>query len=365
MTTRRGRGRTLPPTILGIESSCDETAAAVVTGPTGVLSNVVASQHDLHARYAGVVPEIASRAHVERIVPVVEEALRQADRRLSDLDAIAVGHRPGLIGSLLVGVSAAKTLAWALDRPLVGIDHVHAHLHGVFLSPPGGASAPVPAAAFPALGLVVSGGHTSLFLVHEPLVLERLGRTIDDAVGEAYDKTATLLHLGYPGGPFLDRLAGEGDDRAHDFPVAALGPDRLDFSFSGLKTAVLYAVRGRPVSGGGAWERDASGLSPAAVADFAASFQRAAITALRRTVGRALDRHPEVRTLIVGGGVSANSRLRREMTALAGDRSIDLRLPDPAYCIDNAAMIAGLAACRFERGTFDDLTLSAHSRSAT
>jgi N6-L-threonylcarbamoyladenine synthase len=353
------------PLILGLESSCDETAAAVVAGGTRVRSNVIATQHDLHERFAGVVPEIASRAHLERVMPVVEAALDEAGTRPGDVDAIAVGHRPGLIGSLLVGVSAAKALAWALARPLIGVDHVHAHLHAGRLGPPDGGDPPPPV-AWPALGLVVSGGHTSLFHLAGPLAPEVLGRTIDDAVGEAYDKAATILGLGYPGGPAIDDLAREGNDAAHDFPVAHLGRDRLDFSFSGLKTALLYAVCGTPVGRGRAarFERDAASWSRAERADFAASFQRAAVTAVMRKLRRALDRHDGARTLLVGGGVAANRRLRAELAALAAERDLDLRLPPAAYCLDNAAMIAGLAAERYDRGSFDDLALAASPRSA-
>jgi N6-L-threonylcarbamoyladenine synthase len=322
-----------------------------------VLSNVIATQHELHERYAGVVPEIASRAHLERIGPVIEEALSEAAVSMDDLDAIAVGHRPGLIGSLLVGVSAAKALAWSLGKPIIGVDHIHAHLYAGLLEsrPP----------AFPAIGLVVSGGHSSLFLVRDPLDAEPIGRTIDDAVGEAYDKAATILQLGYPGGPVLDRLAQTGNDRAHHLPVATLGRDSLDFSFSGLKTALLYAVCGPPNRRGGAAavERDASTLSPQQKADFAASFQRAAITAVKKKLTRAIDQHPSTRTLLVGGGVSANSRLRSELTTLATNRGLDLRLPKMEYCLDNAAMIAGLAAERLMRDEVDDFTLSAAARS--
>jgi N6-L-threonylcarbamoyladenine synthase len=344
--------------VLGLESSCDETAAAIVEGGTRVLSNVIATQHDLHERYGGVVPEIASRAHLERLVPVVEEAFRIANVEPAALEAIAVGHRPGLIGSLLVGVSAAKALAWSLGRPLIGVDHVHAHLYAPLL----GAGEDDP--DWPALGLVVSGGHTSLFRLDGPLRIARLGRTIDDAVGEAYDKAATILHLGYPGGPRVDALAATGDDRAHDFPVSMLGRGSLDFSFSGLKTALLYAVCGHPDRATGAMPRDASAYDEQAIADFAASFQRAAVTAIMRKIRRALDGARDLRTILVGGGVSANSRLRADLAALAEERGVTLRLPPMEYCLDNAAMIAGLAAWRLGRGEVDDLTLSAAPMSA-
>jgi len=382
----------LQPLILGVETSCDETAAAVVRGGRDVLSNVVASQHDLHEEFAGVVPEIASRAHLERILPVIRAAMREAGLQYNDLGAIAIGHRPGLIGSLLVGVSAAKALAWSLGKPLIGVDHIVAHLFACELSPPpfeGGGTGvgetsvvdgrvhphPVPppprgggdsgAAAsnitFPALGLVVSGGHTSLLLLRDALDIELIGRTIDDAAGEAFDKAATILELGYPGGPAVDRLSRDGNHRAHDFPIAQLGSDSLDFSFSGLKTALLYAVKGVPQGRGGnaIFARDASMLSDQQKADFAASFQRAVVRAIVRRVERALERFPQATCLVIGGGVSANSRLRADLSALSTKRGIELRLPPPAYCIDNAAMIAGYAARKFERAAFDDLTLAA------
>ncbi len=343
--------------ILGIESSCDETAAAVVRNGRAVLSNVIATQHDLHEEFAGVVPEIASRAHVERIQPVIERALAEANVTASALDAVAVGNRPGLIGSLLVGVSAAKALAWGLGVPVIGVDHVAAHLYAGLLEadPP----------AFPALGLVVSGGHTSLFEMSSVLEMRRIGRTIDDAIGEAYDKAATMLELGYPGGPRVDALAASGDDRGHDFPVASLGKDSLDFSFSGLKTALLYAARGRPQGRGAdvTYEREASDLSERDRADFAASFQRAAVRAIMRNLDRALEARPGVRTVLVGGGVSANTRLRAELTALGEDREIDVRLPAMDYCLDNAAMIAGFAHERLRAGAVDGWDLSASPRS--
>lgn len=340
--------------ILGIESSCDETAAAVVRDGVHVLSNVIATQHELHERYAGVVPEIASRAHLERITPVIREALRQANVTLGDLDAIAVGHCPGLIGSLLVGVSAAKALAWSLGKPLIGVDHIHAHLYAGLLD--------AEAASFPALGLVVSGGHTSLFYLCDPLDVKLLGRTIDDAIGEAYDKAATILDLGYPGGPKLDALAQSGDDRAHDLPISMLGRDSLDFSFSGLKTALLYAVHGLPERGK-SHERSDIRLSQQEKADFAASFQRAAVTAVIRKLKRALKRYP-VSTILTGGGVTANSRLRGELLELGQAMKIDVRLPRMEYCLDNAAMIAGLASLRYRAKQFDDWSLSASPQSA-
>lgn len=343
------------PIVLGIETSCDETAAAVVDAFTEVKSNIIATQHDLHRVYAGVVPEIASREHLQRILPVIRESLTEAGVTLSQLDAIAVTNRPGLIGSLLVGVSAAKALAWSLEIPVIGVDHIVAHLYAGLLD-----EKPVD---FPAIGLVVSGGHSSIFHLQSSIDCELLGKTIDDAVGEAYDKTATILGLGYPGGPALDKLAQQGDDSAHDLPIAQLGRDSLDFSFSGLKTAMLYAVRGQPQKQGNShvFMRSADDLTPQQIADFAASFQRAAATALLRKLKTALDRY-DVSTLLVGGGVSANSRLRNELTELADKRNLDLRLPEMQYCMDNAAMIAGLASEKFKANAFDDWTLTASPR---
>jgi len=347
---------TTVPLILGIETSCDETAASVVRGGREVLSNVIATQHELHEQYAGVVPEIASRAHLERILPVIREALREANISHHDLDAVAVGHQPGLIGSLLVGVSAAKALAWSLEVPLIAVDHIAAHLYAGALD-----NEPI---AYPALGIVVSGGHTSLFHVTGPTQVRLLGKTIDDAVGEAFDKAATILELGYPGGPAIDAMASHGNDRAHDLPVSKLAGDRLDFSFSGLKTALLYAVCGQPTGRGkdATFERDASALSEQEKADFAASFQRAAITAVMRNVQRAHEAQP-TNMLLVGGGVSANSRLRSELKTFAKARDIDLRLPAMEYCLDNAAMIAGLAAHYHAAGEFADWSLAASPRS--
>jgi len=339
--------------ILGLETSCDETAAAVVDARRRVLSSVVASQTNLHAEYAGVVPEIASRAHAERILPVVRETLSQAGVGLGMLSAIAVGHRPGLIGSLVVGVSAAKALAWSLSLPLVGIDHVHAHLYAGVLDAD---DAPL----FPALGLVVSGGHTSLYELSGWLSPRRLGGTIDDAMGEAYDKAAAILDVPFPGGPNLDRLAASGNDRAVDLPVSRLGKDSLDFSFSGLKTALLYAARGVP---GERAPAPPPLLDDRRRADLAASFQRAASRAVTIKLERALEQasHRGVRyaSLLTGGGVTANSRLRTELASFAAAHHLRLVLPPMHLCVDNAAMIAGLAHELLRAGAVGDLSLRA------
>lgn len=355
--------------ILGLETSCDETAAAVVQDGRLVLSNVVAAQHNLHERYRGVVPEIASRAHLQNINPVIHEALEQAGMTLEEIDAVAVGHRPGLIGSLLVGVSAAKTLAWATGKPLIGIDHVRAHLHAATLtthteSDPVSTEAPGPL-AFPALGLVVSGGHSSLYAMTSPTDLTLLGSTIDDAVGEAYDKVAVILDVGYPGGPKLDKLAQQGNPTAHDLPRSMLKPGSLDFSFSGLKTAVLYTVRGFP-KGKGAnarFERSIDDLTDTQKTDIAASFQAAAVDAVIKKLERAV-KHMAAdglapKSLVIGGGVSANSLLRTRVAELGQKLNLAIRIPAFAYCLDNAAMIAGLAHTHYLANDFADLDLPA------
>jgi N6-L-threonylcarbamoyladenine synthase len=346
--------------ILGIESSCDETAASVVQDGTRVLSSIVSSQHDLHEEYAGVVPELASRAHVERIVPVIRESLAEAGIGLGMIDAVAVGNRPGLIGSLLVGVSAARALAWSLGKPLVGIDHVHAHLYSGLLHGP--EEPPVPEAIrFPALGLVVSGGHTSIYRLDSWTRVTRLGGTIDDAIGEAYDKAATILGLSYPGGPNLDRLASSpgANPAAFDLPVSRLGPDSLDFSFSGLKTAVLYATRGVP--GRREDYPPHVALDDVGRMNLAASFQKAAADAVLLKLKRALVQFQssDSLALLTGGGVTANSRLRSELQRFAREQRLDLRLPARPYTVDNAAMIAGLAFQFIQSGHSSTLDLQA------
>jgi N6-L-threonylcarbamoyladenine synthase len=301
----------------------------------------------------------------------VREALAQAGVGLGWVDAVAVGHRPGLIGSLLVGVSAAKALAWSLGRPLIGVDHLHGHLYSGMLrggsEVEGGAdrdwaTAQSEPAAFPALGLVVSGGHTSLYKVDSWTKVTRLGATIDDAVGEAFDKVATILGLEYPGGPNVDKLAASAgaDERAVELPVSRLGPESLDFSFSGLKTAVLYAAKGVP--GRYSAGTPAPQLTEARKADLAASFQRAAVEAvilkLERAAGVVAAGQGRL-TLVTGGGVTANSRLRRELRAWAAKRGADLRLPSKEYTVDNAAMIAGLGYEMLRAGQVSGLLLQA------
>jgi len=315
--------------VLGIESSCDETSAAVVEIAHDALlvrSCVTASQDALHEEYRGVVPEIASRAHLDCIVPVVRTALREAGLALHAIDGIASGTRPGLIGSLLVGTSTAKAIAWASGRPFVGIDHVAAHLVACLLDRP-----PV---AWPALGLVVSGGHTSLFALPNALEPTLLGATIDDAAGEAFDKAAAILGVGYPGGARLDAAAERGNPA--DIPLPRTRLRGHDFSFSGLKTALALAHQRSPK------ETDA----------LAASFRFAVVDQLLDRTWRASE-EIGARTLLVGGGVAANALLRRELTRGCETRGIDLRLSDPRYCTDNAAMIAALGALRLQRGERD------------
>ena len=329
--------------ILGIESSCDETSAAVVRDGLEVLANVVSSQVDLHARYGGVVPEIASRAHIERIAPVIEEALAQAELRLGDINAIAVTDGPGLVGSLVIGVMAAKTLALAQRIPLLPIDHIEAHATSAALivDPP----------PWPAIALVVSGGHTSIYLVRDFLDIELLGQTVDDAAGEACDKVAAILELGFPGGPAVDQLARQGDPTAIDFPRTWLNEPRLDFSFSGLKTAVLYHVFGHGRKYG-----SLDHLSDQDKADIAASFEAALVEPLVKKTLLAAEQQG-VQVIVVGGGVAANTRLRQELTRTCAEAGLTLHLTPMKYCTDNAAMIAALAHHRWQKGGLGDLAL--------
>lgn len=346
-----------PIAILGIESTCDETAASVVVDGFDVRSNIVATQVELHAKYRGVVPEIASRAHIENILPVIREAMEQAGMPvaaggLTRLDAVAVAHRPGLIGSLLIGVTAAKTLAWALGKPLVGVDHVHAHLYSVVLEsdrqPP-----------MPAVGLVCSGGHTALYTVRDWLDVSLIGSTIDDAVGEAYDKVAAILGLGYPGGPIIDQLAADGDPQAIRFPRTLLRRDSLDFSFSGLKTAVLYHVRGVPQRGQDVKAMERTRVLPEKERrDIAAGFQQACVEVITEKLKRAV-RKIGARSVIIGGGVSANRGLRAALAKFA----VPVFFPPLRYCTDNAAMSAGLARRHLGAGRVSELDLDAMTNS--
>ena len=324
--------------VLGIETSCDETAAAVVDGGRKILSSVVASQDDVHAPYGGVVPELASRRHLEVLMPVVRRALETAAIGLDDVDGLAVTYGPGLVGSLLIGCSAAKAIAYARRRPLVGVNHLEGHIYAAFLEgdPP----------AFPFLALVVSGGHTALYLAREARRYERIGQTRDDAAGEAFDKVAKLLGLGFPGGPAIERIARTGDPRAIAFPTANMSDGASDFSFSGLKTAVSLHVR------------RAGALAPAQVADIAASFQATAVKMLvRKTVKAAI--RAGVPRLVLTGGVAANTALREALEGECRERGWALHVPSRRLCTDNAAMIAAAGHDRLEAGERAPLSLHA------
>jgi len=338
--------------ILGIESSCDETAAAVVEDGRRIMSNVVASQQHLHRKYGGVVPEIACRAHVEAIVATLDDALAEADVTLDDIHGVAVANRPGLIGALLIGLTAAKSIAWARDIPLAAVSHIHAHLYANILNEPG--------LPMPFVGLIASGGHTSIALCRSVMDMEIIGSTTDDAAGEAFDKVAKILELGYPGGPIIDRLARDGDPTVFNLPRTYLDPGSLDFSFSGIKTAVLYAWRGQPGRIRGT-DGSKGAASPEAVPDMAASFQEAVVQVLVDKTLDAAVRHG-VSNVAIGGGVACNSRLREVLTQKAKTENITVHVPPPALCTDNAAMVAGLAYHYVSSGLTAPLDVDAFSR---
>jgi N6-L-threonylcarbamoyladenine synthase len=322
--------------ILGIETSCDETAAAIVADGTRVLSNVIHSQIATHQRFGGVVPELASREHLDKIEAVVQAAFTQANLKAADLDGIAVTQGPGLIGSLLVGINYAKGIAFAAQKPFVGVNHIEGHVYSVAFE--------FPPPAFPALALIVSGGHTNLFLLPEAEKYKLIGRTRDDAAGEAFDKVSKLLGLGYPGGPVIDRLAKLGNKRAIIFPLAEIKDHRLDFSFSGLKTAVLRYVREHHIEP----VREVNEPS-SQVLDLCASFQNAVVRALVRSVRKAAEQYqPE--TLLLAGGVACNSELRAAIQQLADELQIPAYIPSPIYTTDNAAMIAAAGFPKLQRG---------------
>lgn len=329
----------IPARILGIETSCDETAASVVIGGRAILSSQVASQVDLHARYGGIFPEVASRQHILTIHPIITQALQQAHLAIDEIDAIAVTRGPGLPGSLAVGVNAAKGLALATGLPLVGINHLEAHIYSAWLYPVDQPAPPEP--EFPLLALIVSGGHTELVLMSGHLQYKHLGATLDDAAGEAFDKVARLLGLPYPGGPSIQTAAELGNPRAYNFPRAWL-EDSWDFSFSGLKTAVLREVR-----------RHEETSLPLPVSDMAASFQTAVVDVL---VGKSLAaaKQFEARQVVVAGGVSANRALR---ASLAEKSELPVYVPPLSLCTDNAAMIAGAGYYHFIRGQQDSLDM--------
>lgn len=360
---------TPPLNILAIETSCDETAAAVIKDGQHILSSVIASQAEIHSQYGGVVPEVAARSHIEVVIPVIEQALSEAKLEWEQIDAIAVTRGPGLIGSLLIGVMSAKTLALHKNKPLIGVNHIWSHAFAAFLNPEG--STP----QFPFLALTVSGGHSTLSIYQEDLSRKVIGETLDDAVGEAFDKVAKLLGLPYPGGPAISALAEQGNDNAYKFPIANLGADHsFDFSFSGLKTAVLRQVIDIASHSEPNLESSKQSLTPVhndttgslpktyalpkqAVADIAASFQRSAVQALVAKTQKAFVQF-KPQSLVVGGGVACNQLLRTEIKSLIPQA---IFVP-PVLCTDNAAMIGALAYKMAERNIYTDpLRLSADS----
>jgi N6-L-threonylcarbamoyladenine synthase len=331
--------------VLGIESSCDETAAAVVRDGREILSSVISSQIELHRPFGGVVPELASREHLEKIEPIVREALERAKIKIEDVDAIAVTQGPGLIGSLLVGVSFAKSLAFALDKPFVGVNHIEGHVYSVaFENPP---------VEYPALALIVSGGHTNLFFIPEEGKYKVVARTRDDAAGEAFDKVAKMLGLGYPGGPEIEKFAREGDAKKIKFTVAKISDGRPDFSFSGLKTAVSKYVREndvQPVAEGGEVSQE--------IKDLCASFQATVVKSLVRTMEKlAVELAPK--TLIVAGGVACNTALREAAQTVAAKLNVPVYFPSRHLSTDNAAMIAAAGDFHLRRGERAEYSMTA------
>ncbi|MDO4281363.1 MAG: tRNA (adenosine(37)-N6)-threonylcarbamoyltransferase complex transferase subunit TsaD [Peptococcaceae bacterium] len=324
--------------IMAIESSCDETACAIIKDGTEICANVVSTQIKIHEKFGGVVPEIASRKHLEYIDVVIEEALDEAGLGFADLDAIAVTMGPGLIGALLVGLSTAKGLAYSIKKPLIGVHHIEGHIYANFLAHP--------EIALPCICLVVSGGHTNIVKITEHGHYEILGQTVDDAAGEAYDKVARAIGLGYPGGPKIDRLAKEGNPKAIDFPRAQLDQP-LNFSFSGLKSAVLNYLNQMQMKN-----------APVNDADVAASFQEAVVDVL---VGHTIQAMEEngIQTLLLAGGVSANSHLRDRFDAICKEKGFAIYYPPLSLCTDNAAMIGAAAAYKFDRNEFSDYSLNA------
>ena len=330
--------------VLAIETSCDDTGAAVVLDGRKILSNVVSSQVSVHQKYGGVVPELASRRHIESIVPIVTEALETAKVTLRDIDGISVTQGPGLVGSLLVGLSFAKSLSFVTGLPFVGVNHIEAHLSAIFLNknPP----------KFPFIGLVVSGGHTSLFRVDGFGKYKGLGQTRDDAAGEAFDKVAKLLGLGYPGGPIIDELSKSGNPRAIRFPRPSLGKNSLDFSFSGLKTAVVNYVKAHPEPIGGYPEN--------LIRDVVSSFQEAVVDVLVKKTLQAAQQQG-LRKVVLSGGVAANQHLREKIKEEASQQKVKVYMPSPSFCTDNAAMVGVVGYEYLKRGIRSPLSLNAFS----
>lgn len=329
--------------ILGIETSCDDTCAAVVANGSSILSNVVASQNRIHEKYGGVVPELASRRHIEVIDIIISEAILQSGVTLDDIHAVSVTNRPGLVGSLLVGVGAAKAIAYAKKIPLIAINHLKAHLFSNMLVNPemGGGF----------IGLIVSGGHSSLYNVDLDWKITEIGHTVDDAAGEAFDKIARFLNLGYPGGPVIDRLAKQGDPQKIELPKPMLGSGDFNFSFSGLKTAVIYRTKKEPEV------KNAANLK-----DLVASFQNSIVEVLVDKTIKACKKFG-YRKILVSGGVAANSRLRELFTAKTGQENIELFIPPIHLCMDNAAMVACLGYDEYIRGNYSGFDIDVYSKS--
>ena len=332
--------------ILGIETSCDETSASVVEDGIKVHSNIVASQQELHSRFGGVVPEIACRAHTDTIITVIDKAVTEANIKINDIDAISVANTPGLIGALLIGLTTAKTLSWLLGIPLITINHLHAHIYASKIEHED--------IDYPAISLVVSGGHTSLFLTQSETRHTQVGGTIDDAAGEAFDKVGKILGLGYPAGPEIDTISKKGNGKAILFPRSYLKKDSLDFSFSGVKTAVLYHCLGQDSKNTGEMPE----LKDREIADLAASFQEAVVDVLVNKTIFAATKFT-ARSIILGGGVACNSRLRQRLADAAKQRDIPLYYPSKKLCMDNAAMVAGLAYHKYDEEAFSGLEVEA------
>jgi len=326
------------PLILAIETSCDDTSAALVDGNCDVLSNVISSQEEVHLKYGGIVPELASREHIRTLIPIVEMALEKADVNIKDVEAVAVSANPGLIGSLLVGVSFAKGLAFSLKKPLIAVNHIFGHVFANFLEHKD--------IKFPFLSLIVSGGHTELVIFSSAIKYTILGKTVDDAAGEAFDKIGKLLGLPYPGGPHIDALAIGGNKSAIEFPLPMLKHDNFDFSFSGLKTAGMLYLKGRDE------------MNETQIHDFSSSFQYAIVEVLFRKTIRALEEH-SIKTLLLAGGVAANSELRSTFTQYCADHNINIYYPTAEYCTDNAAMIGAAAQFKYINKKFASLDLNA------
>jgi N6-L-threonylcarbamoyladenine synthase len=325
--------------ILGIETSCDETSASIVEDGKIILSNIIFSQEKIHHKYGGVVPEIASREHVNRIDKIITEALSKAKTDIQEIDAISVTNGPGLIGSLLVGTSFAKALATSSEKPLIGVNHLYAHLYAPELEGE---------IEYPALGLIVSGGHTSIYYIKELFEYKRVARTRDDAAGEIFDKISKYLNLGYPGGPIIDKLAQKGDKDRYKFSIPRMSDGSMDFSFSGIKSAALRIIK---------QNRDKLNIE-----DFAASFQSIIIDYLLSNLKNFLSIHKDTKSIILAGGVSRNSGLRDKIIKIKEFNNLNIYLPSLALCTDNAAMIAGLGYHYFMRGKFFDLKTPPYSR---